>query len=292
MQRESALANRKDLIEESAKAKMTARELVRLDKQRRLAEVLREKVDARETGEDLERKRNWEYSIEENDDWTKRLEKKGRRADFQFHGARSSHKIQHLSDIILIFSDETQTAHRKYKKDLDLLKPDMEAYTRQKEVALGLQPGALVQAKPSEQQAIIAAAAAESSSAAEYLYRDANTLLYADNKPSEEAIDRVVGKLNKDLDKRGKWSRKRINAEEGDITYINERNKVFNAKVSRYFSSRLLVLTGLCSDISLLRQVHCGDSRELRARNRCVISVLSFCCSPCTLLHPIQCHFV
>jgi pre-mRNA-splicing factor SYF2 len=31
---------------------------------------------------------------------------------------------------------------------------------------------------------------------AESLYRDANSLSYADNKPSEEAIDRVVNKLN------------------------------------------------------------------------------------------------
>jgi hypothetical protein len=34
------------------------------------------------------------------------------------------------------------------------------------------------------------------------------------------------------LDKRGKFSRKRANDDEGDITYINERNKVFNKKVS------------------------------------------------------------
>ena len=32
--------------------------------------------------------------------------------------------------------------------------------------------------------------------AAESLYRDANSLLYADNRPSEDAIDRVVGKIN------------------------------------------------------------------------------------------------
>ena len=36
----------------------------------------------------------------------------------------------------------------------------------------------------------------EQQQAAESLYRDANTLLYADNKPSEDAIDRVVGKIN------------------------------------------------------------------------------------------------
>ena len=34
------------------------------------------------------------------------------------------------------------------------------------------------------------------------------------------------------LDKRGKWSRKRANEDEGDVTYINQRNKVFNKKVS------------------------------------------------------------
>ena len=84
--------------------------------------------------------------------------------------------------------------------------------------------------------------------AADSLYRDANTLLYADNKPSEEAIDRVVGKLNAEyvyvlleamlrahvsdsIDKKKKFSRKRNNEDEGDITYINERNKVFNKKV-------------------------------------------------------------
>jgi pre-mRNA-splicing factor SYF2 len=30
----------------------------------------------------------------------------------------------------------------------------------------------------------------------ESLYRDANSLLYGDSKPSEDAIDRVVSKLN------------------------------------------------------------------------------------------------
>src|SRR5260370_14072719 len=33
------------------------------------------------------------------------------------------------------------------------------------------------------------------------------------------------------LDKRGKFSRKRLNEDEGDITYINEHNRVFNKKV-------------------------------------------------------------
>lgn len=228
LQRESAVANRKDLIEESQRAKMTAREIARVEKQRKLAEILREKVDVQENGVDVERKRNWEYSIEEDQGWQKRLEKKARRADFEFHGMYNPYlKCVFTEDNL----DETQTAHRKYKKDLDLLKPDLVKYSKQKEVALGLEPGALVDASPTTQQQIIAAAAAGSSEAADYLYRDANTLLYADSQPSEDAIDRVVNKLNTDLDKRAKWSRKRLNADEGDITYINERNRVFNKKV-------------------------------------------------------------
>lgn len=109
--------------------------------------------------------------------------------------------------------------------------------------------------------------------AAENLYRDANTLIYGDSNPSEDAIDRVVSKINKEcvylfcfsytgtfvscpfpscfmtltsqtpsIDKKGKFSRKRLNEEEGDITYINEHNRVFNKKVSIRFLQHLPVL--------------------------------------------------
>ncbi|EIN14570.1 mRNA splicing factor SYF2, partial [Punctularia strigosozonata HHB-11173 SS5] len=188
----SSQANRASVVDEATKLKQSAREAARLERQRKLAETLREKADAEDRGEDIERIKNWEYTIEENDAWEKKQARKARRADFEFH-------------------DHADSARRRYKKDLDLIKPDLAAYNRQKEIALGLAPGTLS------------------------LYRDANTLIYADNKPSEEAIDRVVSKLNKDIDKRNKFSRKRANEEEGDITYINERNRVFNKKIARYY---------------------------------------------------------
>lgn len=37
------------------------------------------------------------------------------------------------------------------------------------------------------------------------------------------------------IDKKAKFSRKRHNEDEGDITYINERNRVFNKKVRSFF---------------------------------------------------------
>nr|VWO98610.1 AGC/PDK1 protein kinase [Ganoderma boninense] len=225
--RSSAQANRASVIEESAKAKITAREAARLERQRKLAETLRQKADAEDRGEDVERQKNWEYTIEENDQWEKKLARKARRADFSFN-------------------DDADAARRKYKKDLDFIKPDLETYNRQKEIALGLAAGTL--AKNGQGSGSSAITAFDPSSglmvgpsslqqqlAAESLYRDANSLLYADNKPSEDAVDRVISKINKDVDKKSKFSRKRHNEDEGDITYINERNRVFNKKIARYY---------------------------------------------------------
>lgn len=86
MKAASARANRTSLVEDAAKAKLTARDAARLEKQRKLAEVLRAKADAEEAGEDVERQKNWEWTIEENDYWEKKMARKKRRADFEFHG--------------------------------------------------------------------------------------------------------------------------------------------------------------------------------------------------------------
>ncbi|KAH9942076.1 SYF2 splicing factor-domain-containing protein [Amylocystis lapponica] len=225
--RSSALANRASVVEESAKSRVNAREAVRLERQRKLAEVLRTKADAEERGEDVERAKNWEYTIEDNDAWEKKKARKARRADFEFH-------------------DDAHAARRRYKKDLDLIQPDLVAYNKQKEIAMGLAPGTLVKAagngsginnfNPTAGSSLqIVPTSQQQQLAAENLYRDANSLLYADSKPSEDAIDRVVSKINRDIDKKSKFSRKRANEDEGDITYINERNRVFNKKIARYY---------------------------------------------------------
>ncbi|KAJ7132314.1 SYF2 splicing factor-domain-containing protein [Mycena epipterygia] len=211
-------ANRASLVEESAKAQISARDAARLEKQRKLAETLRTKADAEERGEPdaVERAKNWEWTIEENDYWEKKKARKARRADFEFH-------------------DDAHAARRRYKKDLDQIKPDLAAYNRQKELAMGLAPGSLTAFNPTASSSQMVPTAAEQRLAAENLYRDANTLIYGDNKPTEDAIDKMVGKINRDIDKKGKFSRKRPNEEEGDITYINEHNRVFNKKIARYY---------------------------------------------------------
>ncbi|KAF9238128.1 SYF2 splicing factor-domain-containing protein [Melanogaster broomeanus] len=211
--RTSTRANRQSLVEESAKAKMTARDLARLERQKKLMEILQSQAEAEANGEDVERSKNWEWTIEDNENWEKKKARKARRADYEFH-------------------DDAHAARRRYKKDLDILKPDVEVYNRQKEQALGLLASG--SSTPSSFSSELVPTSGQRM-AMESFYRDANTLLYADNKPAEDAIDRVVGKINQDLDKKAKFSRKRVNEEEGDITYINERNRVFNKKIARYY---------------------------------------------------------
>ncbi|KAH9968011.1 SYF2-domain-containing protein [Russula dissimulans] len=249
--RSSALANRASLIEESAKSKTAARDLARLEKQRRLAETLRLKADAEERGEDVERQKNWEWTIEENEEWEKKLARKARRADFEFHGTDLPISLSVVDPSFVhgfpLPLDDAHAARRKYKKDVDKLKPDLEVYNKQKEAAMGLAPGTLSQQSGSSTFLLTGFDPTQASSsqlvpsahqqqvAAESLYRDANSLLYADNKPSDEAIDRVIGNINQDIDKRRKFSRKRANEDSGDITYINEKNRIFNKKIARYF---------------------------------------------------------
>ncbi|KIY70252.1 SYF2-domain-containing protein [Cylindrobasidium torrendii FP15055 ss-10] len=213
----SSKANRTSMIEESAKARVSARDTVRLERQRKLAETLRQKAEAEERGEDVSRDKNWEWTIEQNDEWERKQARKRRRAQFEFN-------------------DDADAARRKYKKDLDYLKPDLHAYNQQKEMALGLAPGTLTSFNPKHGEAGPSLPSdLQAQLAHDNLYRDANTLMYGDSKPSEEAIDRLVAKLNKDADKKSKFSRKRANEDEGDITYINEHNRVFNKKIARYY---------------------------------------------------------
>ncbi|GAA5833282.1 hypothetical protein JCM11251_005193 [Rhodosporidiobolus azoricus] len=204
---DSARANRQDVIAEVNATRASARTLARLERKKAQAEAMGEKRRAEEEGEDLERKTNWEYSIEDNEKWDKKQAKKQRRAQFAF-------------------TDYDDVARRKYKKDLDDFKPDLAAYNKQRDAA-------------HQSDALVASATGgeliPSTSSNTGLYRDANSFVYADHKPTEDQIDRVIGKLNSDLDKRQKRSRKRPDEDQGDITWINEKNRMFNRKLSRYY---------------------------------------------------------
>ncbi|GFO13857.1 neurogenic locus notch homolog protein 1 [Plakobranchus ocellatus] len=103
------------------------------------------------------------------------------------------------------FADYEQATFRQYSHLTKQIKPDTQEVSRQKE-QLG-----------------------------EDFYATADTLGLHQRKDSDEAIDRMVGDLEKQIEKRSKYSRRRTFDEEADVDYINERNAKFNQKLERFY---------------------------------------------------------
>jgi len=103
------------------------------------------------------------------------------------------------------FADYEQATYRQYQRLTKQLKPDHEEYERERE-KMG-----------------------------EAFYPTADTLGVTDHKDSEGGIDRMVQDLEKQIEKRSKYSRRRTHDEEADIDYINERNMKFNKKLERFY---------------------------------------------------------
>ena len=70
------MANRKAVASELNRHKNNAREKSTMSKKLQKAERVLDKRDADEKGEDWERSQAWKYSIEDNERWEERLEKK------------------------------------------------------------------------------------------------------------------------------------------------------------------------------------------------------------------------
>lgn len=73
------------MVADHQKSKVTAKELQRLEKQKKLAQTLRLKAEAETTGEDMERRKNWEYNIEQNEKWEAKMQEQTEKADNRFH---------------------------------------------------------------------------------------------------------------------------------------------------------------------------------------------------------------
>jgi pre-mRNA-splicing factor SYF2 len=250
-------------VADHQKSKVTAKELQRLEKQRKLAQTLRLKAEAEDSGEDLERRKAWEWSIEQNERWEAKMEDQRVRSDSRFHSesargrtnllgvccpgmiircpffrplesahGRRRHCVLERESVfegILASSpaslesspqrrhcraldwqlavgpdgpanplvDAEDEAFKKYNRDIRNTKADLVAYERQKEAALGLAPGTLVPAGATS-ASLATSSRSKGLTASEDLYRGAHTLAYGDSKPREEAVDRVIGKINKE----------------------------------------------------------------------------------------------
>ncbi|XP_077006902.1 pre-mRNA-splicing factor SYF2-like [Tamandua tetradactyla] len=103
------------------------------------------------------------------------------------------------------FSDYAAAQLRQYHRLTKQIKPDMETYER-------------LRGKHGEE-----------------FYPTSNSLLHGTHVPSTEEVDRMVIDLEKQIEKRDKYSRRRPYNDDADIDYINERNAKFNKKAERFY---------------------------------------------------------
>jgi len=171
------------------------------------------KADTAAEGGDFERKRAWDWTVEESEKWDRRMEKKGK----------------HRDDVA--FQDYTQDARKVYKRQMKGFKPDLESYERSKMEAIqqAAANGGL-DILETENGELIAVDKDGT------FYSTEDNTDFVRNRPEKEAVDRLVGDIKKAEEQRLKKRRARQNQEEdGDVTYINVKNKQFNEKLKRFY---------------------------------------------------------
>ncbi|KAM4689640.1 pre-mRNA-splicing factor SYF2 [Discoglossus pictus] len=103
------------------------------------------------------------------------------------------------------FSDYAAAHLRQYQRLTKQIKPNMEEYEREREKS------------------------------GEDFYPTSDSLYHGTHVPNKDGIDRMVTDLEKQIEKREKYSRRRAYNDDADIDYINERNAKFNKKAERFY---------------------------------------------------------
>src|SRR5690606_34190233 len=113
--------------------------------------------------EDFERKRAWDWTVEEAERWDRKQEK----------------KQKHREDVA--FQDYTQHARKVYKKQMRELKPDLSEYQAAKEKIIS--NGEIVETEDGELVAIDRDG---------NFFASADSLAFVNNKPDKKGVDRLV----------------------------------------------------------------------------------------------------
>ncbi|KAF2279815.1 pre-mRNA splicing factor syf2 [Westerdykella ornata] len=205
-------ATEKEVIEEKKRNEGKPEELEKAKRLQERAEFKLLKAD----DPDFERKRHWDYTAEEDENWAKRLAKKARNRDNN------------------AFSDYRQEANKVYKRQIkQLSKVDLEAYAAQRAEKLQRQVAAglleLVETDDGDVFTVDKDGRVNTPVEENYNF---------DHKPSKEAVDRLVEQLDKSERARLKARAARGLKEDdgGDVTYINQKNKQFNEKLARFYN--------------------------------------------------------
>lgn len=205
-QTESRKNNRKEAGLESQRQSINPAAVASLNRKKATAEQKLQKADAEAAGEDYERKRAWDWTIDESERWDKRLAK----------------KAAHRDDVA--FQNYGQEARKVYKRQLrELGKPQLEEYESQKADAVrrAAEEGRLELVEKEDGEIIAVDREGTWFGGREGL--DA----IGKGKVEKDKVDRLVAELKKSEEVRLRKSRQRRGDDEReDVTYINEKNKV------------------------------------------------------------------
>lgn len=213
--KKSSETNFKEASLESQRLSTNPSELTALHRRHAIASHKLLKADTEEAGEDFERKRAWDWTVDESEKWDKRTKKK------------SVHRDNNA------FQDYHHEANKSYKRQLRNINPDLDKYEKQKMAAIEKAAASggldIVETEDGELIAVDKDGT---------FYSTADSTSFTQNKPDKEAIDRLVKDLQRAEDVRLKKRKERMaqNGEDGDVTYINEKNKQFNQKLSRFYN--------------------------------------------------------
>ena len=213
-QQKSAKTNLKEAAAESQRLATDPNILSSLSRKQAFASHNLLKADTAAAGEDFERKRAWDWTIDEAEKWDKRMDK----------------KEKHREDVA--FQDYTQDARKIYKRQLRELQPDLEGY--EKEKAAAVQKAALsggLEIVETDDGELVAVDKNGT------FYSTADSTDFIENKPDKAAVDRLVNDLRKAEETRLRKRRDRGKGEDdGDVTFINDKNKQFNQKLARFYN--------------------------------------------------------
>ena len=169
----------------------------------------------------FERKRAWDYTIEESEKWDERVAAKRSAREnnaFQDYGAESAkiydRQIRDLEKLSAKSGGRHRAEYEEQKKAL---------------LANAAKSGNLeiVELEDGEMVAIDNDGR---------FYADEDSTGFVEQKPKKENVDRLVDDLRKAEEVRLKKRRQRgEQVDEGDVSYINEKNKQFNMKLGRFY---------------------------------------------------------
>ena len=213
-QHQSRQENHKESVAENQRLQTDPNLLATLNRKHATASHKLLKDDMAAAGDDFERKRAWDWTVDESERWDRRMEK----------------KEKHRQDVA--FQDYTQHARKVYKRQIRDFKPDLEAYEKEKMEAVqrSAQSGGL-EIVETEDGELIAVDKDGS------FYSTAESMDFINNKPDKARVDRLVNDIRKAEEVRLKKRRERGKGDDDeDVTYINEKNKQFNQKLARFYN--------------------------------------------------------